>query len=135
MSWIFVVVIGCVMGSVLTTGRVCQPQRLEQRLGLIRSGLIAMAPLLLTLAVLSVVTTRVPAAPSELLTDVEVREQWFGALHESQVRSRIALGGLAFSVALLGVQLLVVLGDLRSFVSTHRLDLAARDEARLVEKP
>ena len=134
MSWLFVVVIGCVIGTVLTTGRVCQPQRLEQRLQLIRSGLIAMVPLLLTLAVLSVVTTRVPAAPSGLLTDVEVREQWFDVLHESQFRGRIALGGLAFTVALLAVQLLVVLGDLRSFVSTHRLDLAARDEVRLIDK-
>ena len=131
MPWLNPLVISCCVGVVLLTGQVVRPQRLEERLTLVRRGLMFFAPLSLILAVSVALATRLPRPV--FVGDGEEAQaiEWLAAAREAHEQVGLAFGGLLFTLGFMGVQVMVLLGDLRNFVSTQRLDLAARDAVRL----
>ena len=133
MAWVYMSGGYCAVVALLSTGNLFRAARLEQRIGVLRNGLICLGPGLIALAIALVTTAQAPSPALESIGDGPATKEWLEAARAARQALLMAVGGLAFALAMLGVQAIVVLRDLRDFVTTHRLDLAGRDQAAMTK--
>jgi len=74
--------------------------------------------------------TEVPGAPTLAGFDGDRQAAWLAQVRDQLRAQRLLCAGGAFVFALAMAPVHLLLGELRAFVLSHRLDLAARDQAR-----
>jgi hypothetical protein len=118
------------VASLLATGAMFRAPALSQRLAALRRSLLLLGPGVLALGLVTAITPRVPvhAPASGALDDAS-----WSSVRGEIAAAKVALAALGITFVLLFVQGAAVLAELRAFVTKHELDLAARDEAALLD--
>ena len=115
----------------ISLGGMFRAPSLAERLGNLRRNLLLTVPPVFLLLGAMVVEGRAPRLSAEARRTGVVEPAWFEALREAENVQVLGFAVLAFAVAMLLVHVSVALSGARGFVTTHTLDLAARDQVEL----
>ena len=96
-----------------------------------RYSLLVLIPTLVALGIAYALEVKVSNPTLALVRDGKVEPAWYAAVAAAHHTTELLLAGLLSMLLLLAVQLVSLVGELRSFIVTQEVDLVARDQAAL----
>lgn len=128
MTITFLIAIFVATFGMLSIGGMFRAHRLEERITVMRRVLIAYGAVMVPLGVSLLATAQVRPPGRADMDQARVPAEWFDQLEAAGHEQLLAFCVLTFAVMVVAVHAIVLLGSIRSFVTRHSLDLAAREQ-------
>jgi len=114
--------------GLLSIGAMFRAHKLADRIALLRRTLVIYGAVMVPFAASLVATASVRRPSSGDVRDGSVPLEWYQQLEDANREQLLGFLVLAFVVAVVAWQSLLVLGSLRSFVTEQSMDLATREQ-------